>query len=71
MIEVYLDDGDGVNFSEADAWANNNCQTYKGVEITDVSDLSYFADEIAIYKFDCSSDAAWFTMQWKGRNYGS
>ena len=32
MIEVYLDDGDGVNFSEADAWANNNCQTYKGVD---------------------------------------
>ena len=70
MIEVYLDDGDGVNFLDAANWAKANCVGFCGVRISDISDISYVADELAVYKFSNSADAAWFTMQWKGKNYG-
>ncbi len=70
-IEVYLDDGDGVSFKEAAEWAASNCLGYMGANVTDVSDVSYTADEIAVYMFSNSADAAWFTMQWKGRSYGT
>lgn len=66
-IEVYLDDSDGVSFKEAADWAASNCAGYLNVNITDVSDVSYTADEIAVYEFSNSADAAWFTMRWKGR----
>ena len=69
-IEVHLDDGDGISFKEAADWAASNCVGYRGVTIVDTSDV-YVADEIATYAFDNSADAAWFTMRWKGRNYGT
>lgn len=65
MIEVYLDDGDGVNFSAADLWAQECCESYRGVVITDIHDLGWGADELAVYKFESSADAAFFTMTWK------
>lgn len=65
MIEVYLDDSECKNFSEADRWARELCESYQGVTVQDVSDFSYTADEIAVYVFESSADAAFFTMRWK------
>ncbi len=65
MIEVYLDDAECKNFSEADRWARECCASYQGVIVQDVSDFSYSADEIAVYTFESSADAAFFTMRWK------
>lgn len=65
MIEVYLDDSECKNFAEADRWARELCESYQGVTVQDVSDFSYVADEIAVYTFDNSADAAFFTMRWK------
>jgi hypothetical protein len=65
MFEVYLSDEHHKIFSKADVWAKENCVSYRGVSITDVSDFSLTADEIASYKFDRSTDAAFFTMMWK------
>lgn len=67
MIEVYLDDNDCKNFSMPDRWATECCSSYIGVEISDVSDVSYTADEIAVYRFGNSADAAWFTLTWKAK----
>lgn len=66
VIEIYLDDGDGVSFQEAANWAASNCPSYLNVSVTDISDFSYVADEIAVYKFTNSADAAMFTLRWKG-----
>jgi hypothetical protein len=68
MIEVYLDDAECKNFSEADRWARECCDSYRGVDVQDVSDVSYVADEIAVYVFGNSADAAMFTMRWKGND---
>lgn len=65
MIEVYLDDAECKNFAEADRWARECCESYRGVTVQDVSDFSYTADEIAVYTFESSTDAAWFTLTWK------
>lgn len=65
MIEVYLDDCDCKNFLEPDRWAKECCDSYRGVTIQDVSDYSYDADEIAVYTFGNSADAAFFTLTWK------
>lgn len=67
MIEVYLDDGECKNFSEPDRWASECCESYRGVTVQDVSDFSYDADEIAVYAFGNSADAAFFTMKWKSQ----
>lgn len=65
MIEVYLDDAECKNFAEPDRWARELCESYHGVTVQDVSDFSYDADEIAVYAFGNSADAAFFTMRWK------
>ena len=66
MIEVTLDSNVCSSFAEPDAWAVANCASYRGLNIVDVSDF-YDADEIAVYNFDNTADAAWFTMQWRSR----
>lgn len=68
MIEVYLDDSDCKNFLDADRWARECCGGYVGIQVSDVSDFSYFADEVATYRFTNSADAALFTMMWKGQS---
>lgn len=65
MIEVYLNDADCKNFAEPDAWARECCESYRGVTVTDVSDLSVSFDEVAAYSFDNSVHAALFTLTWK------
>lgn len=67
MIEVYLDDVECRNFLEPDRWARECCDSYQGVHVQDVSDFSYTSDEIAVYAFANSADAAWFTLTWKAR----
>ncbi len=68
MIEVYLDDGECKNFIEPDRWAKECCASYTGVTITDISDVSYSADEVAVYSFGNSADAAFFTLKWKAND---
>ncbi len=68
MIEIYLDDAECKNFAEADRWARECCDSYRGVDVQDGSDVSYVADEIAVYVFGNSADAAMFTMRWKGND---
>ena len=63
MIEVSLDNVECASFSAADAWARESCVGYAGVSVV-VSDF-YDADEIAVYSFTNSADAAFFTMTWK------
>lgn len=65
MIEVYLDDAECKNFAEADRWARECCESYRGVTVSDIANMSLPADEVAVYTFGNSADAAWFTMQWK------
>lgn len=65
MIEVYLDDDECKNFAAADRWARETCDSYRGVTVSDVSDFTYSADEVAVYVFGNSADAAFFTLTWK------
>jgi hypothetical protein len=65
MIEVYLDDAECKNFAEADRWASECCASYRGVEISDTSNFVLGGDELAVYKFESSADAAFFTLTWK------
>jgi hypothetical protein len=65
MIEVYLNDRDCASFSAADAWAVQNCASYGGVSVSDVSDVSYAFDEIGVYSFGNAADAAFFTLMWR------
>jgi hypothetical protein len=64
MIEVNLDNVECASFSAADAWARESCAGYVGLRVVDVSDF-YDADEIAVYSFTNTADAAFFTMTWK------
>ena len=65
MIEVYLDDAECKNFAEADRWASECCASYAGVVINDIHDLGLGSDELAVYRFESSADAAFFTLTWK------
>ncbi len=65
MIEVYLDSGECVNFAAADRWARDCCNSYQGVTISDIHDFGVGVDELAVYKFESSADAAFFTLTWK------
>lgn len=68
MIEVYLDSAECKNFLEPDRWARECCESYCGITVSDIGDLiSIGGDEIAVYMFHSSADAAFFTMMWKGK----
>lgn len=70
MIEVYLDDGECKNFLEPDRWARECCKSYRGVTLMDVTGfISTPANEMAVYLFENSADAAFFTLTWKERGY--
>jgi hypothetical protein len=70
MIEIFLSDKhmsfeDGnQRFIDADQWAKNNCTTYKRYNVQDVSDVSYYCDQIALYLFESEKDAMWFRLRW-------
>jgi hypothetical protein len=51
-------------FNERDKWASENCLSYTGMHIQDVSDVSYLWDEIAAYYFDDQKDQTLFILRW-------
>lgn len=71
MIEVYLNDAkmnydEGeVYFHNADQWAREHCESYKGHNVQDVSDVSYVYDNVALYLFKQDKDAMIFKLKWE------
>jgi hypothetical protein len=72
MNEVLITDSEsgGYEFNEAyfgaiDRWATENCNSYRGYHVQDVSDFSLLWDEIAAYQFEDDKDAVLFTLRWK------
>ena len=71
MIEVYLDDrGIDYDFAEqhfhnADVWARENCRSYRGYDVQEVSDVSYTNDWVALYLFEDERDVLIFTLKFK------
>jgi hypothetical protein len=70
MIEVFLNDAkmdydqSEIYFHNADHWALEHCQSYKGHNVQDVSDVSYQYDNIALYLFEDEQDALMFRLKW-------
>ena len=52
-------------YDAADHWANENCSSYVGYDVQDVSDVSYYYDTVARYVFDNEQDVVLFTLKWK------
>jgi hypothetical protein len=71
VIEVYLNDAKmdydfaEQHFYNANLWAREHCQSYKGHNIQDVSDVSYYYDNIALYLFEDEQDALMFRLKWQ------
>ena len=71
MHEVYLNDtGMGYDESElyfhnANAWALEHCASYYNHNVQDVSDVSYYYDNIALYLFRDERDALLFRLRWQ------
>jgi hypothetical protein len=68
---VYLNDR-GVDYDSAEQhfdavadWARQNCASFCGHHVQDVSDVSYQYDFIAEYRFNDAQDAAWFELKWR------
>jgi hypothetical protein len=53
-------------FGIRDAWAQENCSSYAGFDVVDVSDNSLQWDEIAEYRFNEDRDAVLFKLKWGG-----
>ena len=51
-------------FNERAIWASENCPSYKGVQVQDVSDNSYLWDEIGAYYFADEKDQLLFMLRW-------
>lgn len=72
MIKVvYLNDS-GIDYDQAESyfvsaadWAKNQCCSFIGYHIQDVSDVSLVNDYVAEYKFKDPKDAIWFELKWK------
>jgi hypothetical protein len=71
VIEVYLNDAKvSYDFAEqhfwnANLWALEHCGSYKGHNVQDVSDVSYYYDNIALYLFENEQDALLFRLRWQ------
>ena len=52
-------------FLDADRWAKNQCQSYIGFHVQDVSDVSYIYDHVAQYQFNDPKDALLFDLRWR------
>ncbi len=71
MISVYLGD-EGVPYDNAEAhfrniaeWAKDQCPSFAGYNMQDVSDVSLANDYVTVYLFNDKKDAEWFTLKWK------
>lgn len=51
-------------FEQIDQWAQQNCASYHGYYVQDVSDATYEWDELACYQFLDERDATWFKLRW-------
>ena len=76
MVDVLLTD-QGIDykdteqhFANIDAWAQKYCPSYVGYHVQDVSDFSYYYDEIACYQFNDEKCANWFRLKWSRNEYG-
>lgn len=71
MFEVYLNDArmgydeSEIYFHNADQWALEHCQSYYSYNVQDVSDVSYYYDNIALYLFKDEKDALLFRLKWQ------
>lgn len=70
MISVFVTD-DGMSYEQAeqhfvelDSWARENCASYVGHHVQDVTDFSPVNDLIAQFGFNTESDVAWFRLRW-------
>ena len=52
-------------FKTASEWAKTQCSSFIDYDVQDVSDVSYFYDHVAQYRFNDSKDAMWFELKWK------
>jgi len=70
MFEVYLNDArmdydeSEIYFHNADHWAREHCESYVSYDVQDVSDVSYYYDNIALYLFRDERDALMFRLKW-------
>jgi hypothetical protein len=52
-------------FAGIDRWAQDTLGSkYLGYHVQDVSDASYYYDEIACYTFTDEASATWFKLTW-------
>lgn len=51
-------------FEQANLWAKDNCDSYIGFHIQDVSDVSYEYDYITAYSFNDPKDIVLFQLKW-------
>ena len=69
MISIYLHDGnvkysdDEEHFRKAEQWATNNCQSFLGMKVEDVSDFSVYYDSVGEYRFEDEKDAMMFRLK--------
>jgi hypothetical protein len=68
---VYLNDT-GIPYEQAESyfkaaaeWAKQQCSSFSGYHVQDVSDVSYTNDFITEYRFKDPKDAIWFQLKWK------
>jgi len=70
MFEVYLNDAkmgydeSELYFHNADHWAREHCASYYSHDVQDVSDVSYYYGNIALYLFREEQDALMFRLKW-------
>ena len=71
MFKVYVTDGKSkgydwnyIYFNERHVWAVDNCKSYRGHEVIDVSDTSLQWDQVAEYLFEDEKDVNWFKLRW-------
>jgi len=52
------------HFLDAANWAKDNCPSFMGSEVVDVTDVSVEYDQIAEFVFGNDKDANWFKLKW-------
>lgn len=62
-------DTHAVSGKEIRNWARDHCKTFFWYDVTDISDVSYTADEIHCYYFIDERDVTLFTLRWSGTRY--
>lgn len=70
--EIYLNDSNldydqaEQHFADADRWAKDQCASYLGFDVQDVSDVSYVYDQVAVYVFGAQEDLFMFKLKYGG-----